>query len=257
MTATPAIVQENADVLEGPVRGFVRAEVVLSPSTAVVSENDSATLTCTYKGDETVTYFLWSVSKRSESTINNIGIITAECRAIVINVETSLYNYTCPNSKQNTWTIKKVRQNDGNKYRCHVDTPSPGIIRSNNVSVSVQVPITSVTMVEPSTSPVTVNENTEVEFKCQTSGGLPAASVIWYKDSGTAGDFSDDTEITSSIESNLGNTINNLIEVTSVLRYSPSRNENRWHVYCNASNSLVQTPIASSRKMLLNVQCKF
>ncbi|XP_053388679.1 uncharacterized protein LOC128551788, partial [Mercenaria mercenaria] len=120
-------------------RGFVWADVVLSPSTAVASENNSVTLTCTYSGDETVTYFSWSIYKRSGSTINNIGIIAAGCRAVVINVDTSLYNYTCPNSKQYTWTIKKVtRQNDGDKYKCDVDTPSPGVIISNNVSVYVQ-----------------------------------------------------------------------------------------------------------------------
>ncbi|XP_053388680.1 hemicentin-1-like [Mercenaria mercenaria] len=108
-------------------------------------------------------------------------------------------------------------------------------------------------MIEPSTSPVTVNESTEVEFKCQTSSGLPAASVSWYKDSGTSGDSSDDTEITSSIQST-PSTTNNHIEVTSVLRYSPPRNENGWRIYCTASNILGQTPIVSGRKPLLNVQ---
>ncbi|XP_053373249.1 nephrin-like isoform X3 [Mercenaria mercenaria] len=236
-------------------REFVRAEVVLSPSTAVVSENNSVTLTCTYNGDETLPYVAWSVSKRSESTKSNtLGVITADCTAVVINVDTSLYNYTCLNNKQYTWTIKKVtRHNDGDKYRCDVDTPSPGNIRSNNVSLSVQVPVTSVTLVEPSTSPVTVNESTEAKFKCQASGGLPAASVSWYKDSGTSGDSSDDLEITSGIQST-PYTTNNLIEVTSILRYSPSRNENGWRIYCTASNILGQTPTVSERKPLLDVQ---
>ncbi|XP_053372717.1 obscurin-like [Mercenaria mercenaria] len=165
---------------------FVRAGVVLSPLTAVVSENDSMTLTCTYSGDESATYFTWSVSRKSNSTFTDIGIISAECKSVIISVDTSMYNYACPNNIQSSWKIKKVtRQNDGDKYRCNVDTPSPGSINSNNVVLYVQdkASITSFFIEgHRGQTHVTVDENDGgIQFTCEVDSNPSSIVKILFE----------------------------------------------------------------------------
>jgi hypothetical protein len=95
-------------------------------------------LTCTYSGDEPVISFTWQLMKKIGSTSSNIGIITADCKPFILPVDSNVYEYNCPSNTQYTWKIKKVtRQNEGDNYQCTVDTPTPGVIVSNNVIVSI------------------------------------------------------------------------------------------------------------------------
>jgi hypothetical protein len=117
------------------------------------------------------------------------------------------------------------------------------------------VPITSVEVITPISSIITVNENTEIELECKTSGGLPAATVIWYKNGGTSSQQGNEVAINSLIWSSSIN-VNGLEEVISNLKYTPSRNENGWRIYCKARNVVGQALIVSTRKPQLNVHCK-
>ncbi|XP_060575525.1 synaptogenesis protein syg-2-like [Ruditapes philippinarum] len=227
-------------------------DIVLSPLSPSAAENNSLTLTCTNSGDESDTLFIWKRVMRNESAYNIIGLINASCNAVLQPVDTNEYEYGCPSRKQYTWTIKKVtRENEGDKYQCTVD--SPGANNSNEVKISVQIPITSVELITPTSSIVTVMEKTETEFKCKTSGGLPEATVTWYKNNGTSSQPGDEVAIYALISSS-SVTVNGLKEVTSILRYLLSRNENGFTVYCKASNTAGQTPIISTRKPQLNIQ---
>jgi hypothetical protein len=121
------------------ISAVVFAEVVLSPSSPGALENSSLTLTCTYTGNETVSLFAWKRVTTSGSNFAHLGLINAECNALMVSVNTSLYEYSCPGSKQYTWTIKKVtKQNEGDEYQCDVDTPSPGVKNSNSVIMFIQ-----------------------------------------------------------------------------------------------------------------------
>jgi hypothetical protein len=121
------------------ISAVVFAEVVLSPSSPEALENSSFTFTCTYTGDETVSLFVWKRVKTSEKIYSNLGLINASCYPLIIPVDSNLYGYSCPRSNQYTWTIKKVtKQNEGDKYQCDVDTPSPGMINSNEAIIYIQ-----------------------------------------------------------------------------------------------------------------------
>lgn len=91
---------------------------------------------------------------------------------------------------------------------------------------------------------------------CKTSGSRPEATVTWYKNPGTLGDFADDEQITAHIET-APMLVNGLTEVISRLTFRPTRKDNGMNIYCNAKNLLGQSPVISARKPLLNVYCKF
>jgi hypothetical protein len=77
--------------------------------------------------------------KTNESSFAILGIIIAECKSFIIPVDTSLYAYSCPSSKQYTWTIRKVtKQNEGDKYQCVVEILFPKVINSNSVVIYIQ-----------------------------------------------------------------------------------------------------------------------
>ena len=106
-------------------------------------------------------------------------------------------------------------------------------------------------MVTPRFSIVTVRENEQVTFQCKTFPGLPKASVTWFKRSPAENEFVINTNIYTTKHN-----VNGLIEVSSTLTYLTSRNDNKWRIYCKASNVVGQTPLASTNKPWLNIQCK-
>ena len=107
-------------------------------------------------------------------------------------------------------------------------------------------------MTIPTNNVVTIEENSETEFVCKTSGGLPAATVRWFKDQSTTV-TTDDVEITNFATST-STTIDDLISVTSTLKYSPGKGDNGMKIYCTARNYV--NTLTSDRKPQLNVLCK-
>ncbi|XP_060575524.1 cell surface glycoprotein MUC18-like [Ruditapes philippinarum] len=198
----------------------VFAEVVLSPSSPGVIENSSLTLTCTYTGDETVTSFTWKRVKTNESNFAILGTINAECKPLIIPVDTSLYEYSCPRSKQYTWTIKKVtKQNEGDKYQCVVETLLPKLINSNSVVIYIQVKVANVTLKDGSTILAGILEVTNSVRKtltCTASESRPTAVISWY----------------------IGNEVKKKENVTlSTLTFTPVNSDHNKHVYCKASQT--------------------
>lgn len=106
-------------------------------------------------------------------------------------------------------------------------------------------------MTSPANNDVTVRENTETVFICTTSGGLPAATVRWFKHRRNLS--SGDSEITAHVTTTTRKTSDNLISVTSTLRYSPVKKDDGIRIYCTANNSV--NTLTSDRQPFLNVQC--
>lgn len=234
-------------------KGLAFADVIISPVNVSVSVNDSVTLTCTLTGtSESVSSFSWYLKPASTVASVAVGILKATCESFIVPINSSIYGYSCPSNRQSTWTIKKVtRENHEDRYQCLFGTSTISET-SNFTFLNVQVPVSVVDMIIPNTSVATVRENTETVFKCQTSAAVPAPTIRWYKDSGTPESPGDDIQINSNVETSSTRS-NDLIEVTSTIRYSPTRNENGWHIYCKASNIPGKTSVVSERKALLNV----
>ncbi|XP_053372486.1 nephrin-like isoform X2 [Mercenaria mercenaria] len=169
----------------------------------------------------------------------------------------TLYHHTCDVSiKTFTLTIKHVKKNNLNdEWDCSVRAPVVSIyyIRSNIVKPRVIVFISSINLTLPLTSTLSINENTLLQFRCVTSGGLPEPTVKWYNDSRTPSAPSDDIEITSAIKTSYSNTSDYLIKTTSTLTFVPSKFDNSISIYCTAYSSSDQTPLVSTRKPKLDV----
>ncbi|XP_052224942.1 hemicentin-2-like [Dreissena polymorpha] len=100
-------------------------------------------------------------------------------------------------------------------------------------------------MTSPSSETVNVIENSTQIFICQTDWGEPAATVTWFK-SLEASDAAITIGITH-VESNKNGTI----QVTSTLRYTATRADTNYTVFCKATNGGVVTQ--SVKKPLLAI----
>ena len=83
-------------------------------------------------------------------------------------------------------------------------------------------------------------------FSCVTSGGLPAASIRWYKDTGNP-DSTDDTILTGATSAITS--VNGIQVTTSTLIYTPAIQDDSMRVFCVAD-------VFTSSQPTLNVQCK-
>ncbi|WAR11013.1 HMCN1-like protein, partial [Mya arenaria] len=93
----------------------------------------------------------------------------------------------------------------------------------------ISVGISGVTL-SPSTDPINVIENNNTTLQCNTSGGLPAASVRWYiVRSGQVQDV-------TSLSMNTYQEEDNLNVTRSTLTFTPFKSDQNGSVYCSASN---------------------
>lgn len=77
--------------------------VTLTPGTPTVTEGSPVTLTCTYTGPDTVLYCSWY----SNETL--LARLSSSCTVgIGVDVDTTLYSYTCTGGNVFTWTINNV-----------------------------------------------------------------------------------------------------------------------------------------------------
>ncbi|XP_060603838.1 synaptogenesis protein syg-2-like [Ruditapes philippinarum] len=219
----------------------VNSSVILSPLSALAVDQESFTWTCTYNGSETVLGFLWSLNG------NTLAVILSPACTPFGNPgppDSSLYEYACLSANQATFTVKQISDmNNGNDWRCAV--AAPGYIYSDNVTVLVQVSVNNVSLTPPTGS---IRENVETIFTCQTSSSRPAANITWYRESTTG----QNQVITSKVSSTTESAVN-LEKSTSVLKYTPSRSDNRYKIYCQALNIPGRTPMMST-KFQMDVQ---
>ncbi|WAQ95229.1 hypothetical protein MAR_027919 [Mya arenaria] len=100
----------------------------------------------------------------------------------------------------------------------------------------------------PTNDPVSVIENTSHQFECETSIGIPYATVKWFKDNRTIDDIADDIDLTHLSTSRHEN------EVTrSVLQFQPTKADHGMRLFCLANNG---GPDIYSIKPVLDVLCK-
>ncbi|WAR08697.1 CD166-like protein [Mya arenaria] len=97
------------------------------------------------------------------------------------------------------------------------------------------VPITSVSLTKPTESTVTMNAGTSETFICRTSGGLPKATIKWFKVTGNTCSQSG-TEIVSSVSSPTVSVLDNLKLVESTLTFTALSTDNQLRICCSASN---------------------
>jgi len=116
--------------------------------------------------------------------------------------------------------------------------------------LSPSVPITRVTLTEPTSGNIQVIARRNITLRCVTSGGLPAASIRWYKDTGNP-DSTDDTILTGATSAIT--TVNGLQVTTSTLVYTPTIQDYRKRVFCVAFNI---NELLTSNQAVIYVQCK-
>lgn len=112
----------------------------------------------------------------------------------------------------------------------------------------IKVPISGVSMTKPasgSTANTVLGRNST--FQCKTSDGLPAATVLWYKDDGDFG-IVDEFILTEAVSTTKG-----LVLVSSALIFTPTIDDHSKRIFCTANNT--ETILVSARRPTLNVQC--
>ncbi|XP_060584060.1 nephrin-like, partial [Ruditapes philippinarum] len=219
----------------------VKGSVILSPSTALAADEESFTWTCTYNGSEAVSGFVWLLNGKTLAAIKS-----PICKPFDTQEPpySSLYEYACLSANQTTFTVKYIsNMNNGNRWQCAVVTPK--YIYSNNVTVTVQVSVSSVSLTPPSGS---IRENVETTFTCETSTSRPATNITWYKESITG-----QKQMVTSNVSSTTDSVDGLEKSTSVLKYTPSRSDNTYKIYCQALNIPGRTPVMST-KFKMDVQ---
>lgn len=113
----------------------------------------------------------------------------------------------------------------------------------------LEVPISWVSMTKPAsgnTANTILGRNST--FQCKTSEGLPAATVLWYKDEGDFGTV-DEFIFTEAVSDTEG-----LVIVSSTLTLTPTIDDHNKQIYCTANNT--ETTLLTTRILKLNVQCK-
>ncbi|XP_052769197.1 uncharacterized protein LOC128209277 [Mya arenaria] len=204
--------------------------VTISSSEVTVPEGLSLTLTCNYTGIDKLYVIRWTNNGKDSGHKYDITIEQSEPCTIFgkPGLDKTLFTYTCF-----TLTILNVtRDNQNDNLTCQANL---NFNSGNSVIVSVSVPIKEVIMTDPTESTVTMNEGTSETFKCKTSGGLPQATIKWFK-------VTDNTcsqsglEITSSVSSPFVTDVDDLKQVESILTFTAIGSDNGLRICCTASN---------------------
>ncbi|XP_052253744.1 hemicentin-1-like isoform X2 [Dreissena polymorpha] len=222
------------------------AQPVISPRGEVnVVQGDSLTLTCSYlnQPENPSDLCLWSVY-RGTGWLGQVYLTNPLCTLLSGN--TSLYGFTCLGNRTFTLTIISVQSSE--IWKCEQQL-NGRYQASNNVTVNMLVPILSVFFTNPAVdNSVSIVENTTRTFTCQTSGGIPAANITWYKTSGLS-----ETAITLGVTSSENTSADKTVIVTSTLTYIAKRTDNTRKVFCRASNILGNIK-KLTREILLNIE---
>ncbi|XP_052803200.1 hemicentin-1-like isoform X3 [Mya arenaria] len=222
------------------------ANLTHRPSPAL--ENSPVTLTCSYTGlqaDESLSRTTWSVMSPNETVGTEGRIILPSCSPFGF-IDPSLYNYSCANGYIN-WTIRNIsRMNDKELWFCLIVTS----LQSQQAfdTLNVQVPITSVSLTEPTDSTVTMDAGTSEKFICRTSGGLPQATIKWFKVAGGTCSQSG-MAITSSVSIPTVSVLDGLKLVESTLTFTASRKDDGLRICCSASNVAEEHRVSETKRV--------
>ncbi|XP_052805789.1 uncharacterized protein LOC128235096 [Mya arenaria] len=206
--------------------------VTLSPTSPTMTQYSPLTFTCETQSTNTG-YVIWG--KRVGNADVAIGTIIIrgdnDCSPPYVGLapNSTLYSYACPATNRLTLTIRNVsRTENGVRWKCQVQVNGTKV-NSNEETITVQVGITSVTL-SPGLDPINVIENIPTTLQCQTSGGLPAASVRWFiQRSGQVQDV-------TSLSTNTYLEEDDLNVTQSSLNFTPLKVDQDGQIYCSAEN---------------------
>ncbi|KAH3883515.1 hypothetical protein DPMN_007474 [Dreissena polymorpha] len=202
-------------------------------------------MTCVLPSAE-IRYVEWI--KNGVSTHMRMGLLSGKCVSEPSPLPSG-FSFTCFNSTVYTLTILQMnRTHNGDKWQCSSRNNYFLHTNSNNMTITVQVPITSVSFTNPAVdNSVDVVDKDTRTFTCRTTGGIPAANVTWYKTSGSS-----ETAIITDVTSSQNTLADKTVLVTSTLSYTAMRVDHGSKMLCRASN-VVSEVKKSTREILLNI----
>ncbi|XP_052806781.1 cell adhesion molecule 2-like [Mya arenaria] len=211
----------------------VTLNLTYTPNPAL--ENSAVTLTCSYTGlqsNETIIRVTWDVKVPNETIYTKGRISMPSCTDFGFS-DTSFYRFNCGVGNF-SWTILNVtRNNEQNMWRSVISTTATTYMV--NTTLYVQVPITAVSMTAPTDSTVTINAGDSETFKCRTSGGLPQATIKWFKVTGnTCSQYG--MELKSSVSNSSVIVVKGLRQVDSTMLFNATSTDNGLRICCTASN---------------------
>ncbi|XP_045187686.2 hemicentin-1-like [Mercenaria mercenaria] len=222
--------------------GVYSGAVILSPTVAEVTEHENITLTCIYNTRQQQPFSLWTTSSMPgvSAFVANISG-TCMTTGFLIRPE---YNCDCGENQFSLKHNNVTRTRHGENWTCSV-----GFTSSNYVTLTVLVPITSITITSPVQKIVTIQENKTLTFVCETSFGRPSANIMWYRSLEKSKEQEKKTNISTTVK-----TIENgLKKSTSSLSFLPSRSDNNVSLYCTGANVIGRPVIESSHRPTLDV----
>lgn len=107
-------------------------------------------------------------------------------------------------------------------------------------------------MTIPTNANIKVIAGRSLTFQCVTSGGVPNATVRWFKDGGNPGSSDDEQLVGSRTETFIEEYV---VVTTSQLLYTPSIQDQNQRIFCVANNT--EVVFESDLQPTLDVQCKF
>ncbi|XP_052805732.1 uncharacterized protein LOC128235056 isoform X2 [Mya arenaria] len=232
---------------------IIQCNPIVVPSGSVsVLRGQNKTLSCSYEGQRTdlTTTCVWDSGRNG--TFNYKVYLqqspNGTCTKLFGNE--SKYGYSCQGNNVFTITIYNIgEERNGEQWQCHQLIGSTGDYRnSNQITIELQalVPITAVTMTDPTILTVTIDAGSFEIFKCRTSGGLPMATIKWFKVTGDTCSQSG-AEITSLVSSSSVSDVEGLDHVESILTFTASSKDNELRICCMASNVAGKQLVSETR----------
>ncbi|WAQ93731.1 IGDC3-like protein, partial [Mya arenaria] len=237
---------------------IIQCNPIVVPSGSVsVRRGQNKTLSCSYEGQRTdlTTICVWD-SGRNGTFHGKVYIQQSPngtCTKLSGNE--SQYGYSCQAKNVFTITIYNIgEERNGEQWQCHQLIGSTGHYqRSNQITIELQalVPITAVTMTDPRVLTVTMDAGSFETFKCRSSGGLPMATIKWFKVTGDTCSQSG-VDITSLVSSSSASNVEGLEYVESILTFTASSKDDGLRICCMASNVAGKQLVSETR--LLDVK---
>ncbi|XP_061188025.1 neuroglian-like [Saccostrea echinata] len=227
-------IDENKEV-KNHSKLYASITLAVLPS-SIVEVNQSVTIQCTFPQTELAAYFF--STKNSLVAFCSLETFEGVCKQGDCARQ---YNTACPNSTNYRVEYPIPLSWNGESISCR--GLFAGNERSNNVTFSVIVPVTSVTLTP---TQVTIDAGKNIAFTCQTDYCNPAANITWYKSSIQRIDVTSQATYSTVTDSN------GLVRTTSFLQYTGVAGDNGQQVYCKAMNKRDQS--VTSIRHTLNIR---
>nr|XP_022327036.1 B-cell receptor CD22-like isoform X1 [Crassostrea virginica] len=209
--------------------------ITLTVTPSTVAENQTVTLQCELDPDPIPPISAFFIVQSPSTVLCQLEPNAGACKNTNILCRTQ-YNGSCPTDRLYSIQVPVPREWNGRTFLCQ-----DFYAKSNNVVISVKVPITSITLT-PTT--VAVIDGQQMHLMCTTSYCNPQANIKWYKSS---------VDITSQANDTTENR-DGLVRTVSSLISTMRKADNGKQVYCWASNSLNVN--VTSIKRTLNIMYK-